>query len=105
MRFTLEADPMPGLREQRKERVNQSFASLANAHLDAAYAQKRQWALTEDERLKPEADLRGISVSELAFAILSKQDILAERELKRQQIMLRIDAAKTPDELDKIGSD
>lgn len=103
MKLTI--DPMPGLRAAKIKAVNQAFNSLASSHLDQAYAQKRQWASVNDERLKPEADLRGISVSELAFIILSKQDTVAEREFKRQQIMQRIDAAKSPEELHKIGSD
>lgn len=104
MRFILDADPMVALREQRKEKVNQSFntISASNAHLDQAYNQKRQWAATQDERLKPEADLRGMTVAELAAVILSKPDLVAAREYERQQIMARIDAAATPAELDGI---
>lgn len=104
MRFIFDADPMVELREQRKAKVNENFNAIAtaNAHLDAAYAQKRQWAETLDERLKPEADLRGITVAELAELILSKPDLVAAREYERQQIMARIDAAATPAELDGI---
>lgn len=96
-------DPMPALRAARKERVNAAFNQLAQSHVALAHAQKRLWATTQDERLRPEADLRGVSVAELAALILAKPDTFAERELHRQSIMLAIDAAMTPQELDAIS--
>lgn len=100
MKLTI--DPMPALRASRKERVNANFNSLANMHVEQAHAQKRLWAATQDDRLKPEADLRGITVAELSAMILAKPDVVAERELRRQRIMMAIEAAKTPAELDSI---
>jgi hypothetical protein len=99
-------DPMPALRQARKDRIDEIFNLDAArvAHLEAAHAQKRFWALSKDPRLKAEADLRGKTIDELAAEILEKPDELAERELKRVAIKLRIDAAKTPQELDAIRS-
>lgn len=99
MKLTI--DPMPALRAARKDRVNAAFNSGAQSHVTQAHAQKRLWAATQDPALQPEADMRGITVAELAATILSKPDTFADRELQRQRIMLAIDAAKTPAELDK----
>jgi hypothetical protein len=97
-------DPMPMLRQAAKDRIDEAFNAEATrwAHLEAAHAQKRLWAQTKDPQLKAEADLRGKTVDALAAEILAKPDELAERELKRVAIKLRIDAAKTPKELDAI---
>jgi len=95
-------DPMPAARQARKDAVNTAFNTSAQSHVAQAHAAKRAWAETQDERLKPEADLRGVTVAELSALILSKPDAFAERELHRQRIMRAIEAARTPDELDKI---
>jgi len=52
--------------------------------------------------LKPEADLRGMTVEALSALILTKPDDLAEREAQRVTLKLRIRAAATPQELDSI---
>src|SRR5262245_5508868 len=96
-------DPMPAARQARKDAVNASFDRAAQSHVAQAHAMKRLWAEAQDARLKPEADLRGISVSELSAMILAKPDAFAERELRRQQIMLAIEAAQTLQELDTIA--
>jgi hypothetical protein len=103
-RVTIAFDPMPAMRQAKKDRVNAGFAvtAAASLHVDQAHAQKRAWAEVNDQRLKPEADLRGISVADLAALILSKSDAVAARELRRQQIMMHIEAATTPQELDQI---
>lgn len=96
---------MPALIAARKQKVNENFNTIAmqNAHREQAHAQKWIWAEKLDhDRLRPEAELRGITTTELASLILSKPDAAAERELQRQQIMQRIEAATTPDELDAI---
>lgn len=98
----ISVDPMPAARQTRKDRVNAAFDSQAQSHVSQAHAQKRAWAATEDDRLKPEADLRGITVAELSTLILSKPDLLAERELRRQKIMLAIESAQTPVEIDEL---
>jgi hypothetical protein len=97
-------DPMPLLRQAMKDRVDAAFNAEAARlyHVEQAHAQKRKWAETRDPRLKAEADLRSKTVDELAAEILEKPDELAERELKRVAIKLRIDAAKTPQEFDAI---
>jgi hypothetical protein len=95
---------MQTLRSEKKARVNAAFEGRNNSHVAQAHAQKRAWATTNDERLKPEADLRGITVAELAGLILSKPDDFAARELERQRIMLAIDAATTPAKLEACGN-
>lgn len=101
MRLTI--DPMPAARQAQKDRVNAAFNAVSQSHVEMAHAQKRLWAETEDEKLKPEADLRGVSVSELASLILSKPDRLAERELERQKIMAAIEAARTIEDLERLS--
>ncbi len=101
----LNLDPMPALKAERKLRVNDAFGKIGNQHLDQAYAQKREWAKTEDERLSVEADLRGITTKELAKLILSKPDTIAVREEQRQRILAKIEKAKTPAELESIFVD
>lgn len=98
----LSIDPMPALRAARKDKVNAAFNSTAQSHVAQAHAQKRLWATTNDPALQPEADLRGITVAELAAIILAKPDTFADRELQRQKIMMRVDAATTPQELERV---
>jgi hypothetical protein len=103
-RVSVIIDPMPALREAKKERVNAAFNDWAasTAHLDQAHAQKREWASARDPRLQAEAELRGMTLDELAALILSKPDNLAAREAKRIAIMVKIDRATTPAELEAI---
>ncbi len=100
MRLVL--DPMPAARQARKDAVNKAFDTAAQSHVAQAHAVKRAWAATQDARLQPEADLRGVTVAELSALILSKPDTFAERELQRQRIMMAIEAARTPAELDAL---
>jgi hypothetical protein len=96
-------DPMPALREVATLRVNEYFNTQAinNVHRDLAHAQKREWAKSGQlDKLAPEATLRGIQPEDLATLIISKTDTAADRELRRQTILLRIAAATTPAELD-----
>jgi hypothetical protein len=103
-RVSVTIDPMPALREAKKERVNAAFNEWAasTAHVDQAHAQKREWAKARDPRLQAEADLRGMTLDDLAALILSKPDELAAREAKRIAIMVKIDKATTPAELEAI---
>jgi hypothetical protein len=103
-RVSVTIDPMPVLREAKKERVNAAFNDWAasTAHVDQAHAQKREWASARDPRLQAEADLRGMTLDQLAALILSKPDELAAREAKRIAVMLKIDRATTPAELEAI---
>ncbi|WP_027578495.1 hypothetical protein [Bradyrhizobium sp. Ai1a-2] len=96
-------DPMPAIRAAKKEAVNANFNAANASHVEQAHMQKRLWAQAQDQRLKPEADLRGITVADLAAIILAKPDTFAERELQRQKIMLQIEAATTPAELDAVN--
>ena len=94
------------LRQARKDRVNAAFNDVAAraAHVDQAHAQKREWASARDPRLQAEADLRGMTLDELATLILTKSDELAEREARRVAIMVKIDKATTPAELEVISA-
>ena len=97
-------DPMPLLRQAKKDRVNAGFNDVAAsaAHVEQAHAQKREWASARDPRLQAEADLRGMTLDELAALILTKPDELAAREALRIAIMVKIDKATTPAELEAI---
>ncbi|WP_316214283.1 hypothetical protein [Bradyrhizobium sp. SZCCHNR2032] len=103
MKLTL--DPMPVLRQAKADEVTMRFNQMAAArtHTDQAYAQKRAWAEVCDARLQPEAELRGMTVLELAAAILAKPDTVAARELQRVQLLRRIAASTTPAELNAIA--
>lgn len=103
MKITLN-NPMDALKLAKKDAVNTSFNTFAslNLHTDLAYSQKREWAKTQDERLKSEADLRGVTVEVLSAMILSKPDIRATREYRRQMVMIQIDQAQTPKDLDAV---
>lgn len=107
MKITL--DPMPALRAASKARVNLHFDRLAQPHRDAAYATKRAMAAATlasgvaPTALQAEADLRGITVEALASLIMSKPEVVTERELDRQKVMAALDSARTPAELDGIS--
>lgn len=119
MKLTL--DVMPALRRARVEAVNRSFNAIAaeQLHRDQAHAAKRAEAsaivagvasadpfgpVASDE-FAAEAALRNIAVIELAQLVLSKPNEAAQRELRRQQIMARIEAAATPADLDNVGAE
>lgn len=74
MKITI--DPMPTLRAAKVEKINERFNAEARASLH----------------------------SDLVSIAAGKPDALNARELSRQQIMARIAAAKTPDELQTILS-
>jgi hypothetical protein len=103
MKLTL--DPMPALRRAAKGKVNTHFNNLAQTHRDAAYIMKRATAgagAPFPDWFTQEADLRGIVPAALASLILSKPDVLSERELLRQRAMAAIDNATSPDALTAI---
>lgn len=108
----LEIDPMAALRQKRKERVNANFSTMfvADSHRHAAHARKREVASlvigggTPPEAFQKEADMRGLSVVDLAKLILSKECDLDRMELHRQKVLANIDAAQTVDELEKVGN-
>lgn len=113
MRVILGAlDPMPALRLAKAEAVNRNFNTwaLENTQRDQAHAAKRTEArevtagAVASAEFQAEADLRSITALELATLILSKSNAAAARELHRQTIMVRIDAAATPADLDRIST-
>ncbi|MGY3605658.1 MULTISPECIES: hypothetical protein [unclassified Bradyrhizobium] len=99
-------DTMAPARAAKVKAINDYFDRLVSeqSHRDRAHALKREWAKSDLDKLQPEADLRGISKEELADIILAKPNTsaVAERELQRQKMMLAIDAATTPAELEAI---
>lgn len=101
----LKLDPMPALRLDAKAKVNAHFNNLTQPHRDAAYAMKRNAATVGAPYpawFTQEATLRGITPAALASLILSKPDVLSQRELRRQRAMLTLDMAKTPAEIDAV---
>jgi hypothetical protein len=100
---------MPLFREAAKSKVDLHFSELAksNPHRDAARQRKRiaaQQLLAGQPvtSLDFEASLRRISSEELAQLVLSKPDELQDRENNRQQLLIKISTANTPQELDEI---
>lgn len=106
MKLTL--DPMPALRFTAAGKVNTHFDGLARPHRDAAHAMKRATAKAGapyPEWFAQEAALRKITPQALADIVLSKPDVVAERELHRQRAMLALDEAKTPAEISALLDD
>lgn len=108
MKLTL--NPMPPLRKAAEDQINQYFSNVAAAtlHRDLAHAAKRQLAAAILAGANPtpefveEAGLRGVEPLELANTIASKTDLSAARELSRQKMLLSVEAATTPAELQEI---
>lgn len=108
-------DPMKACRAKAADDVNEKFAVMATqaAFLERTHARKRQIAqavmngaiLEEDHPFAAEAKLRGLPQEEFARDIVYKPDVVLEsdrRELLRQKIMLKLDAARTPGEVAEV---
>lgn len=106
----LNIDPMPVLRRAKADEITLWFNSLAHSrlHVDAAYAHKREVAKavmsgkTPTDEFQAEADMRNMHAGDLAQLVLSKPNVVAKRELYRQQLLSQVAAAKTPDDLNAI---
>lgn len=111
-------DPMTDRRAAAKAEVNREFAALADreAPLEKVYLRKRQLAqaildggsLPADHPFAQEALLRGLSPEQFARDIVSKPDAALNadrRELMRQSILIKVDAARTPGEIAEILHD
>lgn len=111
----LEFDPMTKPRAACVAKVNAHFAALelAAAHKERVYIRKREiaWNIMEGVRLADdhpfveEARLRGLPQEEFARDVINKPDVSSAadgRELHRQRILLRLAAAKAPDELQQV---
>lgn len=104
------ADPMPAIRKAAMATVDGIFNQLAHEHLhrDHAHASKRSIAGlvvaggAPTPEFTAEATARGATPTDLANLILSKPDGHAGRELVRQKMMLKIECASTPAEIDGI---
>lgn len=98
-------DPMPALRAAAAAKVNAYFDAKAQPHREAAHAAKRAAANAGPPYpvwFEQEANLRGITPDILSSIVLSKPDMVGERELERQQILARIAVAATPDALSGV---
>jgi hypothetical protein len=101
----LNLDPMPALRAVAVAKINATFNTQAQPHIDAAHDAKRKVAAAGapyPDWFMAEATLRGITPEALAALVASKPDTAGARELARQQALAAIAAATSPAELDSI---
>jgi hypothetical protein len=105
---------MPMLRIAAVARINEHFNRRSHelSHIEHAHARKRHLAaavmagekISDDHPFAQEAALRGVNVSDFAQTIANKPDTISHRELHRQQVLMKIESAPTPAELDIITS-
>lgn len=108
--ITKAIDTMSTARLEKAEQVNAMFNRIAaeSLHTDGAHASKRAIAKAvavggaPTAEFEAEATARGITPAALAALILSKTDGLAVRELARQEMMLKIDAAASLQDLEAV---
>ncbi|ETR75922.1 hypothetical protein X566_20210 [Afipia sp. P52-10] len=108
----MKIDPMPALRVSATLKINADFNRRASEtlHRDHAYRRKREVAnaVLRGEQLEPkhafarEAEMRGVTLIDLAAIVAAKPDAIDEREARRQELLIAIDQAATPDELAAI---
>lgn len=102
----LNLDPMPAIKAAAVKTINEHFSAVSLR--DMAHKWKRDTAASvlagevAPDEFAAEAELRGMSVSDFAALVASKPDALAARELARQTALLRIDACRTPTEIDAV---
>lgn len=101
-------NPLPDAKANAVLRINAHFANLIDPHRDKAHSRKKELATaviagdgTTDE-FCDEAKLRGLTVIEFAKLILSKSDGFDGRELQRQQMLIAVEKAKSPAEINVI---
>lgn len=108
-RVRLDVTPMPKLIERGVKAVNRHFAKISakEAHRDSAHRRKREVANQVWNRgpvpasFAKEAELRGVTPLDLAFQIKDLPDAMDERELARQTVLIEIENAETPAEIDQ----
>jgi hypothetical protein len=111
----LSLDPMPVLRTSAAAKINAHFDRQAMPHREAAWAAKRiiahvilsnkavpEYHVGAARAFGREAELRGVSTQSLAYTVLDKPDIAAERELERQKALLKLETLSTPAEIDTL---
>ncbi len=106
-------DPMAKLRITGSAAVNLFFMRLAGEqlHRDAAHRRKREIARDVvagkggNPAFTEEARLRGIQPLELARQIKDRPDAIDERELQRQRLLIGIEQAATPEQIETILKD
>lgn len=106
---TINIDPMPALRQAAKDRISQRYDAMAQSHRHTAHARKKHIAADvlagneAPEDFSQEAELRSLTVHELAQLVASKPDSIGQREIARQKEMAAVDAM-SPDQLRAIIS-
>ncbi|MCA6098877.1 hypothetical protein [Bradyrhizobium australafricanum] len=96
------------LRPKMEARVNQFY--MVDGH-DIAHDRKRTLAQLVANGAKPTAefkaaaDIEGVTPQALAATILNKPDDLMTKENARRAMVLRVRAAKTPDDLKAIEAE
>lgn len=103
-------DPMPTLRQAATRQVNEAYARTAalDLHRAQAHARKREIAAAvaaggaAPAEFAEEAALRGVSAADLAATILAKPFAGDALELRRQRLLLAIEAAATPGALKAV---
>ena len=113
MSIRIPMDPMTKLRQARSDAVNRYFARLSGEqlHRDTAHRRKREIARdvaagkAGNEAFSAEARLRGLEPLAFANQIKDRPDAIDDRELLRQNILIGIERAKTPDEIEAILKD
>ena len=103
----LNINPMEQLIKRAERRIN---LHCAVSNQDLAHDRKRTLAYEHMKSSKKDvhegfaqaAKLEGCSVKELAEKIISKPDVLMEKENARRKLILKVRAAQTPQELETI---
>lgn len=107
-------DSMPIRRIAAVAQVNEHFNRRFHerAHIDHAHGRKRQIATAimagdipdEDHPFAAEAKMRGVNLLDFAQMIANKPCNISARELARQQALVAIEQADTPEALNDITS-
>lgn len=107
-------DPMPKLIQQAQALVNTTYAEDHHKIIDykqTVYARKRTVAMDvkagkeASEAFKQEAALRNMTIEAFADLVLSKGDAITtldSMELKRQQILTKLEGATSPEQVKAI---
>jgi len=104
MRINL--DVLSSVKEQAETQINRRFSRPADNAVE--YSAKREAARDylrlgiEAPELAAEAELMGVSVENLARAILAKTDVALQRGLERRRAVLAVRNAKSKAEIDAV---
>lgn len=101
----IKLNPMEQLVKRAERRIN--FHKAVSAQ-DLAHDRKRQLAKAVMAGSSPTlefeqaARIEGKTPQELAALIMSKPDVMMQRENSRRELVMKVRAAKTPEELQNI---